>query len=234
MSFLWYPVEDLPFVFLVIMIAFTVHEFAHAYSAYKFGDKTAYDAGRVTLNPRVHLDVLGTILILIAGFGWAKPVPVNRGRFKYPRLMGIVVSAVGPLSNLLIAALGILALYVLNETGILAASSVGVYKALIHFFNYLISINVMLLIFNLIPLPPLDGYRIIQDLVPVSVRIKMDQNVQWGMFIFLLIVFIPQLRAVTLDPLFSNSSQIIWALQSFYENFFSPFDWSKFVRDFAS
>jgi len=234
LSFLWYPLEDLPFVFLVIMIAFTVHEFAHAYFAYKFGDNTAYDAGRVTLNPRVHLDIFGTILLLIAGFGWAKPVPVNRGRFKYPRLMGIIVSAVGPLSNLVIAAIGILAMYVLNETGLLAASSPGVYKAIIHFFNYLISINVMLLIFNLIPLPPLDGYRIIQDLVPVKVRIKMDQHVQWAMFIFLLIVFIPPLRAVTIAPLFSNSSYIIWWLQSFFELFFSPYDWAKFVMDFRA
>ena len=116
-DFLWYPIRDLPFIFFVLVIAFTVHEFAHAYSAYKFGDRTAYDAGRVTLNPRVHLDVLGTILILVAGFGWAKPVPVNRGRFKYPRLMGIIVSAVGPISNLLIAVLGILAVYILNQTG---------------------------------------------------------------------------------------------------------------------
>ncbi|WP_258881344.1 site-2 protease family protein [Paenibacillus sp. sptzw28] len=231
-NFLWYPIEDLPFIFLVLMIAFTVHEFAHAYSAYKFGDRTAYDAGRVTLNPRAHLDIFGTILLLIAGFGWAKPVPVNRGRFKYPRLMGIVVSAVGPLSNLLIAAIGVLAVYVLNQTGLLEAGSIGVHRAIVHFLYYLITINLMLFIFNLIPIPPLDGYRIIQDIVPLKVRHKMDQNIHWGMFIFLLIIFIPQLRAVTITPLFAKSNTIILWLQSFYELFFIPVDWQKFVMDF--
>jgi len=231
-NFLWYPIEDLPFIFIVIMIAFTVHEFAHAYSAYKFGDRTAYDAGRVTLNPRVHLDIFGMILLLIAGFGWARPVPVNRGKFKYPRLMGIVVSAVGPLSNLLIAAIGILALYVMNQTGLMDVGSIGVHRAIIHFLYYLITINLMLFIFNLIPVPPLDGYRIIQDLVPLKVRFKMDQNVHWGMFLFLLIIFIPQLRAVTITPLFSLSGDIIGGFQSFYELFFKPLSWQSFILDF--
>ena len=211
----------------MLVIAFTVHEFAHAFSAYKFGDRTAYDAGRVTLNPRVHLDILGTILILVAGFGWARPVPVNRGRFKYPRLMGIIVSAVGPLSNLLIAILGILAVYIVNETGYLETASYGVQQAIGHFSYYLITINLLLFLFNLIPIPPLDGYRIIQDLVPVKVRIKMDENVQWGMFIFLLIVFIPQLRAHTLDPLLGNSSSIFWFVVHKFELIFSKIDWSK-------
>lgn len=231
-SLLWYPLSDLPFVFLVIMIAFTVHEFAHAYFAYIFGDRTAYDAGRVTLNPRVHLDMLGIILILIAGFGWARPVPVNRGRFKYPRLMGIVVSAVGPLSNLLMTAIGILAVFVLNQTGLLDAGSVGVHQAIVHFLHYLITLNIVLFIFNLIPVPPLDGYRIIQDVVPTSVRIRMDQNVQWGMFIFLLIVFIPPLREATLDPLFSYSNNIIQAIIDFFNLFLKEVDWNQFDADF--
>jgi Zn-dependent protease len=230
---LWYPLEDLPFIALVLIIAFTVHEFAHAYSAYKFGDDTAYLAGRVTLNPRVHLDVLGTILLLIAGFGWAKPVPVRASRFKHPRLMGIVVSAVGPLSNLLVGALGVVLLYVLNETGLLHAGSIGVYSALVHFFYYLITINLLLFVFNLIPLPPLDGYRILADLLPLRIRFKMEQNVQWGMFIFLLIVFIPPLRAVTLDPILNLSSEIFFMLINWCESLFTPFDWQRFIMDFT-
>lgn len=93
------PLEQLPFYLIVLVIAFTVHEFSHAYFAYKFGDPTAKLMGRVTLNPAVHFDLLGIILLLIAGFGWARPVPVNRDNFKSPRLMGVVVSAAGPLSN---------------------------------------------------------------------------------------------------------------------------------------
>lgn len=231
-NFLWYPLEDLPFIALVLIIAFTVHEFAHAYSAYKFGDDTAYLAGRVTLNPRVHLDVLGTILLLIAGFGWAKPVPVRASRFKHPRLMSIVVSFVGPLSNLIVAAIGMLLLYTLNESGLLHAGSVGVYKALIHFFYYLITINLLLFIFNLIPLPPLDGYRILAELMPMKLRYKMDQNVQWGMFIFLLIVFIPPLRAVTLEPILSLQWETFNALRKWCEVVFSPLDWQRILMDF--
>ncbi|WP_240633183.1 site-2 protease family protein [Paenibacillus montanisoli] len=231
-DFLWYPLKDLPFIFLVLMIAFTLHEFAHAYSAYKFGDRTAYDAGRVTLNPRAHLDVMGTILLLVAGFGWARPVPVNRGRFKHPRLMGIVVSAVGPLSNLLTAVVGILLVYLVNESGYLNSASHGVQQAIGHFSYYLITINVLLFLFNLIPVPPLDGYRIIQDLVPLKVRIKMDQHAQWGIFLFLLIVFIPALRRETLDPLFSVWIDIFLFCRDTFEQVFSPVDWPTLWTDF--
>ncbi|BBH21311.1 zinc metalloprotease [Paenibacillus baekrokdamisoli] len=231
-DFLWYPLQDLPFIFLVLIIAFTVHEFAHAFSAYKFGDRTAYDAGRVTLNPRVHLDVLGTILLLVVGFGWAKPVPVNRGRFKYPRLMGIVVSAVGPLSNLLIAILGILAVYIVNQTGYIDSASHGVQQAIGHFSYYLIFLNLLLFLFNLIPIPPLDGYRIIQDLVPLKVRLKMDQHVQWGMIIFLLIVFIPALRQHTLDPLFAYRYDIFIYFARKFELIFNAVNWGKLWVDF--
>jgi len=229
---LWFPLEDFPFVVIVIAIAFTVHEFAHAYSAYKFGDDTAYKLGRVTLNPRVHLDVLGTILLFIAGFGWAKPVPVRASRFKNPRAMSMIVSAAGPLSNLLVATIGMLLLYLLNEKGLLHAGSIGVYSALVHFFYYLIFINLLLFIFNLIPLPPLDGFRIILELFPLKIRYKLEQNMQWGMFIFLLIVFIPPLREVTIVPFMSLIGDTFIALIGLAELVFTPMDWSSILIDF--
>ncbi|MDF2668512.1 MAG: zinc metalloprotease [Paenibacillus sp.] len=207
-GFFRYSLDELPFVVLVLIIAFTVHEFAHAYSAYKFGDMTAYNAGRVTLNPMVHLDVLGTLLILIAGFGWAKPVPVNRGRFKYPRLMGVVVSAVGPLSNLLIAVLGAALLGALVKFGVLNGASEGVIKAVLMFFSFLIQLNVLLFVFNLIPLPPLDGYRIIEDLVPLRLRLKMAQYEQWGIYAFLIMALIPPISRVTIQPILAYTSDI--------------------------
>jgi Zn-dependent protease len=207
-NFLAFPLEQLPFVFIVLLIAFTFHEFAHAYLAYKFGDPTAYRLGRVSLNPRVHLDVFGTILILLAGFGWAKPVPVNRSHFKRPRLMGIIVSAAGPLSNLAIAFIGVVLLQALNVFGVLSVMSPGVYEATVLFLRLLISINLILFLFNLIPLPPLDGYRIIEDLAPQEIRAKMSQSEHWGIFIFLLMVFIPPIRERTIDPLFRLSFEI--------------------------
>ena len=100
-----------------MIIAFTVHEFSHAYFANKFGDPTAKLLGRVTLNPAVHFDFLGILLLLIAGFGWARPVPVNRENFSNPRRMSIIVAAVGPLSNLLLGILGALIYAVLYQTG---------------------------------------------------------------------------------------------------------------------
>ncbi|GAA3403711.1 site-2 protease family protein [Paenibacillus hodogayensis] len=218
-SFLRYPLEELPFILIVLVLAFTVHEFAHAYSAYKFGDPTAKNLGRVTLNPRVHLDVLGTILILIAGFGWAKPVPVNRGNFKNPRLMGIIVSAVGPLSNLLLAFIGLVLYHIFSSTGVLDGASAGVVKAIDLFLRRLIELNVVLFIFNLIPLPPLDGYRIIEDLAPLHIRMKMAQNEQWGIFVFLLIVFIPPLSRVTIQPLFQLGGDLIYAMSRFISIF---------------
>lgn len=214
-NFLAFDLEQLPFVFLVLMIAFTLHEFAHAYLAYKFGDMTAYRLGRVTLNPRVHLDVFGTILILIAGFGWAKPVPVNRSMFKRPRLMGIIVSVAGPLSNLLLAFIGVLLFHVFDVTGVFDVMSHGILRATTLFLNLMISLNLILFLFNLIPLPPLDGYRIIEDLAPQDVRARMSQYEQWGVLVFLLMVFIPPIRDRTITPLFNLTYDISFAMSRF-------------------
>jgi len=202
-----YPLEQWPFVLIVIAIAFTLHEFAHAYAAYKFGDPTAYRQGRVTLNPMAHLDPFGLIFIFLAGFGWAKPVPVSRVHFRNPRLMGIITTAVGPLSNLLIALVGLILLVLVRKLGIEAASP-GIQDAVYTFFEILIELNVVLFVFNLIPLPPLDGYRIIEDLAPHRLRAKMSQVEHWAVFAFLLMVFIPPVRAVTLEPIFGLTGSV--------------------------
>lgn len=219
-NFIRYPLEHLPFIVIVLLIAFSVHEFAHAYSAYKFGDPTAKLLGRVTLNPRVHLSLIGVLFLMVAGFGWAKPVPVNRSNFKYPRVMGIIVSAAGPLSNLILAFIATLLQVLFVYFGWYDGMSRGVGMAFDTFFTYMISLNLVLFIFNLIPLPPLDGYRIIEDLAPSSLRAKMSQYEQWGMFILLLIVFIPALSHLTLDPLFSLIREIRLLFYQFLGLFF--------------
>ncbi len=215
-----FPIGHMPFIFIVLMIAFTLHEFAHAYTAHKFGDNTARDLGRVSLNPKVHLDVLGTLFILVAGFGWAKPVPVKRSNFKYPRLMGIVVSAAGPFSNLIIAVVGMLIMYVIKVSGIMEILNYGVNSAIVVFFFYLVVLNFLLFIFNLIPLPPLDGYRMIEDLAPLSIRLKMMQYEQWGIFIFLMMVFIPPLFQHTLAPILSLQNDLFFAFNYLYIHLF--------------
>jgi Zn-dependent protease len=214
-----FPLKEIPFVFLVLMIAFTFHEFAHAYFAYKFGDPTPKKMGRVTLNPRVHLDILGTILIFIAGFGWAKPVLVNRGNFKYPRLMGIIVSVAGPLANLLICFAGLLIYRLSQHFGWFEELSVGSQDAIGIFLTRLISLNMVLFIFNLIPLPPLDGYRILEDLLPREWSVKLQQVQRWAIFIFLLLVFIPPVSRVTLGPLFMLGNHILYFFDAFLGKF---------------
>ncbi|WP_138493281.1 site-2 protease family protein [Paenibacillus pinistramenti] len=216
-SIIRFPLHDLPFILVVILIAFTVHEFAHAYTANKFGDPTAKLLGRVTLNPAAHIDLFGTIMLLILGFGWARPVPVNRDNFSRPRLMGVIVSAVGPLSNLLVAFVGTMIFDVLLDHGYISMYETSKWnEAAYYFFFYLINLNISLFLFNLLPLPPLDGYRIVEDLVPRRFRLVLQQYEQWASFIFLLFVFLPPLRAVTLDPLFGLASDIYNEFNHFY------------------
>lgn len=195
-----FDLGHLPFLFAAIIIAFTIHEYAHASLAYRFGDPTAYKLGRVTLNPMSHLSLLGLLFILLLGFGWARPVPVNRSNFKYSRLMSILVSAAGPVSNLLLAAASAAACYALFASGVMDGQSQGVVKAAALFFFYLVHINVLLFLFNLLPLPPLDGYRIAEDVVPLRVRLAMMKYEPWGVYIFLLIVFITPLFNATIGP----------------------------------
>jgi Zn-dependent protease len=209
-----FPTQDIPFIFLALVFAFTLHEFAHAFAADKFGDPTPRSMGRVTLNPRVHLDVLGTILIFLVGFGWAKPVLINRANFKKPRLMGIIVSAVGPLTNLLIAFVGVLLLYLLAHLGVLDKVNYGVHEAISRFFYYLVTLNIVLFLFNLLPLPPLDGYRIVQDFLPLEQRIKLQQYEQWAIYFFLLMVFLPPLYNFVLGPYLSLQFPILDGMQN--------------------
>ncbi len=195
--FLAFPIQQIPYVVITLLIAFTVHEFAHAYTAYKFGDETAKMQGRLTLNPLRHLDPIGTLLIFLAGFGWARPVPVNRFFFKKPRLASIIVSAAGPISNLLMVVIGFTLWYGLANKILPFEASVQAAQFLTIFVN----LNAVLFIFNLLPIPPLDGYRIIQDLVPVDVRAKMTQYEQFGVIIFLVLVLTP-LDSYTIQPIF--------------------------------
>lgn len=199
--FLAFPLEQIPLLIIALAIALSVHEFAHAYVAYRFGDPTAKNQGRLTLSPLAHLDIFGTIMILIAGFGWAKPVPVNRFYFKQPRLASVLVSLAGPFSNLLLVFIGFILWYSLMMSGVFAGLPSNVTETIYQFFNLFILLNIVLFIFNLMPFPPLDGYRVLEDLSSPNIRAKLTQYENYGILILLILVITP-LNQYTITPIF--------------------------------
>lgn len=151
------------FLFLpVIVLAVTVHEFAHAWTAYRLGDPTARALGRVTLNPLAHLDPAGSILFLIVGFGWGKPVPFDPRYLRRPKQGMLLIAAAGPASNIVLALLSALAWNALPHPA-LPEGWLVVISATV---DTLIRLNVLLAVFNLLPLPPLDGSKILMGILP--------------------------------------------------------------------
>ena len=144
------------------LLGLAFHEAAHAFVAYRLGDSTAKDRGRLTLNPLKHLDLIGTLMIFIVHFGWAKPVPVNPSNFANPKRDNLLVSLAGPLSNFILAALFGLAVRALAMPAALSSGMVLLKQVLL----YGVMINVALAIFNLLPVPPLDGSRLVHILFP--------------------------------------------------------------------
>lgn len=220
-SFLAFKLEHIPFVLLVLMISLTVHEFAHAYSADKFGDPTPRSMGRVTLDPRRHLDIFGTILFIIVGIGWAKPVLVNTSRFRNPRVMNVIVSFLGPFSNLLLGFIGVLVMVSFLTSGMMVSWSIGLRDAFLIFFQYFIQLNVLLFILNLLPLPPLDGYRILESVLPERIMAQIRPYEQWAFLVILLMIFITPIYNVTLRPIFSLTVPIIEAFNHFSLSIFT-------------
>lgn len=163
----------------IIFVAFPVHEFAHAAAAVALGDETPRRQGRYTLNPLVHIDIMGAILIFLVGFGWAKPVQWNPRNITVDRKLGsIIVSLAGPLSNLLMAiAAAILRPYV---DGPLLAN----------FLIFFIQINVLLFVFNLIPIPPLDGSHVLFALLPGDTFNLQMQLSRYGFLILMAVIFL--------------------------------------------
>ncbi|MFH2035863.1 MAG: site-2 protease family protein [Candidatus Zixiibacteriota bacterium] len=167
-----------------IFFSLTVHEFFHAYTAYRFGDNTAKDMGRLTLNPLAHLDLFGTIMMFLSGFrfGWAKPVPVNPYNLKNPRVADFWISAAGPLSNFGLAIVFGIFLRA-TMSGILPFP-----QEVIHFFVVAIMINVSLAFFNLIPIYPLDGSHILSSILPDRYQPMLEQIQRYGMYILLFLI----------------------------------------------
>ena len=141
---------------------------AHGFAAYKMGDPTAKNFGRLTLNPLKHLDPIGALCMLLAGFGWAKPVPINARNFKNPRIGMAISGAAGPISNLLLALISALLLKLVFEISFFAFLPQIVISILFTFLLLSVQLNISLAVFNLLPIPPLDGSRILYVFLPTK------------------------------------------------------------------
>jgi len=175
-----------------LIIALTVHEFSHAWVATSLGDETPRMHGRLTLNPLAHLDILGSILLIIGGFGWAKPVPVNPYQLGKRTPAGLMlVSLAGPFSNFVLAALAALPirLRLIDATAWLSATSW--FPTLYSFLVEFIFINLILMLFNLIPISPLDGDKIAEYFAPPSIARLLERVRPYGPILLLLLLFIP-------------------------------------------
>jgi Zn-dependent protease len=174
-----------------ILLAVTVHEMCHGWAAWKLGDPTAKSMGRLTLNPFKHLDPVGTLVFFITqAIGWAKPVPVNPAYFKNPKRDMMLVALAGPASNMLLALASAMMLHFIVGPYSMWAEKPGTIMVPLLYMAYVsIQINIGLAVFNLIPIPPLDGSRILEGMLPDRLAARYHELERYGFIIILLLVF---------------------------------------------
>ena len=192
-----------------VLWAISFHEFCHGYAAKLVGDPTAERSGRLSLNPLDHFDLVGTLMLLLVGFGWAKPVPINTRYFRHPRRDLVIVSLAGVVGNILTAVVCVLFLRFLGDPWYRLAGRAGI-TVLVQ----MIAINMGLAAFNLIPIPPLDGSRVLEAFLPFRYLRYYYWLERYGMIILLLL-----LATGIVDVFFSPISRLLWALLPFGARF---------------
>jgi Zn-dependent protease len=184
-----------------VLLAITVHELSHAWTAYKLGDATAKQAGRISLNPLSHMDPLGTVMLLLVGFGWARPVPINPLNFRRPRRDEALVSLAGPMSNF-VCAIGFgLALRAVLA-GPLPAGGARFAVNAVGLVQQIVVISLILGVFNLIPIPPLDGSHILRGLLPAQMQRGYDEFSSFGPMLLLALLVVSSFTGIL--------SHILW------------------------
>lgn len=203
------------FVYLVravaMLLIIPVHEAAHAFVSYKLGDPTAKNYGRLTLNPLAHFDPFGALAMILAGIGWAKPVPTDVRRFRHPKRDMAISAAAGPVSNLLMAYLSMI-LYKLAYYRMPVNSG----QLVMLFLSIFISLNISLAVFNLLPIPPFDGSRIFLAFLPTRLYFKAMQYERYIMMAVLLLVLIGALDT-PLYYLNQGAQRVLWAATGYIE-----------------
>ncbi len=195
---------DLVIKIPALLIAVTIHEVAHALVADRLGDPTPRALGRITLNPLPHIDLFGALAFVIAGFGWAKPVPVNAANLRHPRRDMALVAAAGPVSNFLVAFVGLVLFVLARQSGLVGAPAAQV---LLWIFQF----NLALGIFNLIPLPPLDGGHFLPYFLPREAGAVLHSLEQFGPMILLVLVVSGATRYIV-GPVFQAMTNLYVAL----------------------
>ncbi len=205
--------------FVVFLLSLTVHECAHAWAAERSGDPTGRYLGRVTLNPIAHIDLFGTIIFPLIAittsvgawmFGWAKPVPFNPGNLRNRRRGEIVIALAGPMSNVLLVMIFVFIYKVAFQTSLIPQSLLGEYfQPLTEFLEIGISLNIILAVFNMIPIPPLDGHHVLRNLLPDSLAELYVQIPGWAGFVLLIVMVQLGLTRMLTMPVFNVVSWIL-------------------------
>src|SRR5215204_3922058 len=194
---------------VVLLLAISAHEAAHAWMSYKFGDDTARLLGRITLNPMAHTDPIGTLLIPIVGFifaamgggrvpliGWGKPTPVNPLRWRNKNLANVMVSLAGIMANLFIALVAFTIFKILLNSGLVFSMSDSLQEPVVLFLDSLLMMNISLAVFNLLPFPPLDGSKVLETFLPPSMQPFLEMLEQYGYWILILLIYLGVFSAI--------------------------------------
>lgn len=180
-------IEDLLYTIPAVLVAISMHEFAHGYVSYKLGDPTPKQSGRLSLNPFRHLDLVGTLCLMFFHFGWAKPVMVNPYYYKKRKMGMLMVALGGPLMNFIIAFISLFGMgIIIKVTGGYIGSSIVMF--LFDLLNYMVVINLGLGVFNLIPVPPLDGSKVLGAVLPEDKYFKYMQYERYGSLLLILLL----------------------------------------------
>lgn len=174
----------------VVFCTLPIHEYAHALVATKLGDQTARLSGRLTVNPLAHLDIIGSLMILFVGFGYAKPVPVNPRNFKNPKVGMALTAIAGPIANIIMAIVFILLKDIVMLVPVKSQFAYVMLSAVYTFFYFAAYINIGLAVFNLLPIPPLDGSRILQLLIPDKYYFKFAQYERYIVIVVFVLIIV--------------------------------------------
>jgi len=202
--------KELLQVLPAVLVGLTIHELAHAFVALKLGDDTPRQLGRITLNPLKHIDLLGFVMLVVAGFGWGKPVLINRDNLKHPFRYDVLIALAGPASNLLLAAVLVLVLKLL--VSVVTFTSAAAWEAVIGTILVFVSLNVSLGLFNLLPIPPLDGSHLLSNLLSLKSAEMAAVYFRYGSFLLLTIVVLERVTNRDILPIGKAVNALVRAM----------------------